>query len=47
MVEKMLEGAEIQLGVDYFKNREKLNILAKNVIFTGAIDEYFDYKYGA
>ena len=45
MVEKMLDGIEVRLGVDFLKNRQ-LEDEAKTVIFTGAIDAYFDYKYG-
>ena len=45
MVEKMLDGIEVRLSVDFLKNRQ-LEKEAKTVIFTGAIDAYFDYKYG-
>ena len=45
MVENMLDGIEIRLGVDFLTNRE-LECQAKTVVFTGAIDAYFDYKYG-
>ncbi len=46
MVANMLEGIEVQTGVDYFKDRLKLNDLADKVVFTGKIDEYFDYRFG-
>ena len=46
MVEKMLEGIEVRLNVDYLKNKEELNALADKIIYTGAIDAYFDYKLG-
>lgn len=46
MVEEMLKGAEVRLGVDYLKNKEKLNKLAEKVVFTGPIDEYFGYSLG-
>lgn len=46
MVEKMLEGVEVRLGVDYLAARESLDGLAESVIYTGAIDEYYDYCYG-
>ena len=45
MVENMLDGIEIRLGVDFLTNIE-LECQAKTVVFTGAIDAYFDYKYG-
>lgn len=47
MVENMLEGIEVRLGVDYLKNKEELDKLATKVIYTGAIDEYFNYQLGA
>ncbi len=46
MVEKMLVGAEIRLGVDYIENREELDALCDRVIYTGPIDSYFGYEYG-
>lgn len=44
MVEKMFDGCEIILDTDYLKNKEKFD--AKKIVFTGAIDEYFEYKLG-
>ena len=46
IIEKMLEGAEIRLGVDYLKDKENLNSLADKVVYTGAVDAYFDFCYG-
>ncbi len=46
MVEKMLDGVEVRLGVDYLENREELDLLAEKVVYTGQIDRYFDYCYG-
>ena len=46
MVENMLEGADIRLGVDYLENKAQLDALADKVIYTGAIDAYFDYCLG-
>jgi UDP-galactopyranose mutase len=43
LVEKMLEGVEVQLGADYFMT----NVPHKNLIFTGEIDQFYNYKYGA
>lgn len=47
MVANMLEGIEVQLNTDYLKDREQLDRLAKQVIYTGSVDAFFDYKYGA
>ncbi|MER0123000.1 UDP-galactopyranose mutase [Streptococcus sp. ZJ93] len=46
IIEKMLEGIEVELGVDFFEQREALEAQAKKVVFTGMIDQYFDYKHG-
>ncbi len=46
MIEKMQEGCEVMLGTDYFERKDYFDGLAKNVIFTGAIDEFFNYEYG-
>ena len=46
MVEKMLEGIEVRLNTDYLTNKEELDGIAKKVIYTGAIDAYYDYRMG-
>jgi len=46
IVEKMLEGIEVRTSVDYFKDREMLNNLASTVVYTGMIDEFYDYRFG-
>ena len=47
MIENMLEGIEVRLDTDYLKDKAELSGLAKKIIYTGPIDEYFDYKLGA
>jgi len=46
MVEKMLEGIEVKTGVDFFKERPALEALAKQIVFTGKIDEFFNFELG-
>ena len=46
IIEKMLEGSDVRLDCDFFKNKDELLANSKNVIYTGAIDEYFGYCYG-
>jgi len=46
MVNRILEGIDTRLGVDYLENRYELNQLAKKIVFTGSIDQFFEYKYG-
>ena len=47
MVEKMLEGAEVRLGVDYLADKAAWDAVADKVVYTGPIDAYFGYKLGA
>ncbi len=47
MVANLLDGIEVRLGVDYLADKEEYDALAKKVIYTGAIDGYYDYKLGA
>ena len=47
MVEKMLDGIEVRLNVDYLENKAELDALADRVIYTGPIDAYFGYRLGA
>ena len=47
MVANMLEGIEVKLGVDYLEHKDELDPLADQVIYTGEIDKYFNYCYGA
>ncbi|MCI8307724.1 MAG: UDP-galactopyranose mutase [Lachnospiraceae bacterium] len=46
MVEKMLEGVEVRLACDYFAGRDEYDAVARKTVFTGMIDEYYDYCYG-
>ena len=47
MVANMLDGIEVRLNTDYLENKDELDKLAEKVVYTGAIDVYFDYKLGA
>ena len=46
MVEKMLEGVEVRLGTDFFDLVKAKPNIAKTIVYTGCIDEYFGYKLG-
>ena len=47
MVENMLKGVEVRLNCDFFEHKDELVACAEKIIYTGAIDRYFDYCYGA
>lgn len=46
IIEKMLEGIDIRLNCDYFSSREELEMIANKIVFTGMIDQYYDYCFG-
>ena len=47
MVANMLDGIEVHLNTDYLEKKDELDALADKVVYTGAIDAYFNYKLGA
>ena len=46
LVERMLEGVEVRLGVDYLQDRPALDALAKTTVYTGPIDAFYGYRFG-
>lgn len=46
LVKNLLDGIEVQLNTDYLINKDYLSSAAKKIIYTGPIDEYFDYRLG-
>ena len=46
MVEQMLQGIEVRLGVDYLAQKTQLDALAEMVLYTGPVDAYFGYRLG-
>lgn len=46
LVEKMLDGIEVRLNTDFFANREEFEKIADKIVYTGMLDEYFDFKLG-
>lgn len=46
IIEKMLDGIEVRLNIDFFENREEFEKIADKIVFTGMIDEFYDYKFG-
>lgn len=47
IIEKMLAGVEVKLNCDFLQNKKDLCALADKIIYTGAIDGFYDYKLGA
>jgi len=46
LFQKMLDGIVVKLNTDYFDDREYFNSIASKIVYTGCIDEFFDYKFG-
>lgn len=46
MFENILEKIEVKLSTDYFLDRDYFNSIADKIVYTGCIDEFFDYQYG-
>lgn len=46
IIEGLLKGVETMLNVDFFTSKNELEQLADKVVFTGKIDEYFDFRFG-
>ena len=46
MINKLLDGIEVKLNIDYLENKDYFNNVAKKIIYTGPIDAYFNYRLG-
>jgi len=46
LTDGLLEGIEVRLNENYFDNKEYYNSLAPQIVFTGKIDQYYDYQFG-
>ncbi len=46
LVENMITGIDIRLNVDYNRNREQYDALARKIVYTGPIDQFFACRFG-
>jgi len=46
LIDGLLKDIEVRLGTDYFQDRAYWNSIADNIVFTGSIDQYYDYQFG-
>ena len=46
LTDALFEGVEIHTGVNYFENKEKYDAMARKVLYTGKIDEFFEFQFG-
>lgn len=46
LIDGLLDGTEVRTGVDFFENRSYWESIAEKIVFTGKIDEFYDYRLG-
>lgn len=46
LIDGLLEGIEIKINTDFFADRQHWESIAKKIVFTGKIDEFYDYRFG-
>ena len=46
LIDALLEGIEVRLDTNYFDHRQELDALADKILFTGCLDQFFDYQCG-
>ena len=46
LIEGLLDGVEVKLNTDFFDNRQYWDQIADKILYTGKLDEYFDYRFG-
>ena len=46
LIDGMLEGVDIKLNVDFFDDRQHWELIADKILYTGKLDEYYDYRFG-
>ena len=46
LIEGLLAGIETKVDTDFFANRKEFELMADKIVFTGKIDEFYDYQYG-
>lgn len=46
LIDGLLEGIEVRTGIDFFENREYWESIADKIVFTGKIDEFYNYRFG-
>ena len=46
LIERLLEGIDTKVNYDFFAHREELKSLAEKIVYTGPIDQFYDYQFG-
>lgn len=46
LIDGLLDGADVRMNCDFFENRDELEGIVEKIVYTGAIDRFFDYSLG-
>ena len=46
LIDKLLEGIDTRVNCNFFESREELSALAQKIVYTGPIDQFYDYQFG-
>ena len=46
IIDKMLEGIEVRTNTDFFLKKEEYKEISKKIVYTGMLDEYYQYCFG-
>lgn len=46
MIENMIGDIEVKLDVDFLQNKDYYELISNKIVYTGKIDEFFDYRFG-
>lgn len=46
LIDGLLDGIETRVGCDFFAHRSELSSIAEKIIYTGQIDEFYDFRFG-
>ena len=47
LIQGLLEGVDVELNIDYFSAREAFDEMADRVVYTGELDRFYNYRFGA
>ena len=47
LIQGLLEGVDVELNIDYFSAREEFDTMADRVVYTGELDRFYNYRFGA
>lgn len=46
LIDRLLEGSDVKCGIDFFDDRKHWQSVARHIVFTGKVDQFYDYRFG-